>query len=72
VVQEGQSDGSESSPVGIMCRLPVEKQIIGFFSRQDETDFPFLNSRQTRCGTQIASCPKDIEAEPREVKLSES
>jgi hypothetical protein len=26
VFQEGQSDGSESSPVGIVCRLPAENK----------------------------------------------
>ena len=28
VVQQGQSDGSESIPVGIVCRLPAGKPII--------------------------------------------
>jgi hypothetical protein len=28
VAQEGQSDGSESSPFGIVCRLPAGKTIV--------------------------------------------
>jgi len=67
VVQEGQSDGSESSPVGIVCRLPVGKPIIVVRFYAGRSIFS-VSPQQTNCETQLASCPKDIGVVPREGK----